>query len=159
MLLLNRQKDSNSMRLIWDKIRGTGRDQNERENNSTKEDNDDIIEDVCNGNLAQSFDNEDVVANDDFSSDESVVESSEDFLGGFNDWGANRLDEDNINKSRGFPWTANELEIVRQWKVQNPRGSIKYCLEAIYANEDFRKEFHIHHAINTGRLLTAWKKF
>jgi len=147
------------MRLIWDKIRETGRVHEESECDfSTEVDNDNIDEGGPNVQLSHSYDNEDSIVNIDLISDENVVESSRNLLGGFNDWGANRLDEDNISKCRGFPWTKNELKIVRQWKIQNPQGSIKYCLQAIHDNEDFRRDFHIHHAMNTARLLTAWKK-
>lgn len=144
------------MRLIWDKISGTETDETSNDDTAIEFDSTSVVND------SQWCDNENTIidsSNDLFASDKDEVESSENCLGGFNDWGANRLVEDNINKCRGFPWTANELKIVRQWKLQNPGGSIKYCLEAIYSNEDFRKEFHIHHAINTARLLTAWKKF
>jgi len=79
-------------------------------------------------------------------------------VGGYQDWGANREFKDNSRKCRGFPWTNKELAIVREWKVLNPLGNIKRCLEDIYANEDFRREFHVHHVINTARLQTAWKK-
>jgi hypothetical protein len=80
-------------------------------------------------------------------------------VGGYNDWGLNRSSKDNTMKCRGFPWTDMELNIVRDWKLYNPLGSIKGCLQFIYSNEVCRKEFHIHHVINTARLLTAWRKF
>mgnify|MGYP000036929900 CR=1 FL=1 len=85
-------------------------------------------------------------------------DSSEINPGGYQDWGTNRRSQDNKKKCRGFPWTAKELEIVKEWKVLNPSGSIKRCLEDIYAKQNFRREFHVHHVINSTRLLTAWKK-
>ena len=79
-------------------------------------------------------------------------------LGGFDDWGTNRKSVDNKAKSRGFPWTSNELRIVSDWKSLNPLGNIKSCLEYIYAHKEYRVEFHCHHVVSTSRLLTAWKR-
>lgn len=144
------------MRLVWEKICET--------KSTTEEGNEDTaIDDDSNSmvNLSHLYDNEGTIMDSSIdlsSNDMSVVESSDNCLGGFSDWGANRPEEDNMSKCRGYPWTAKELKIVRQWKLQNPLGSIKYCLEAIYANEDFRREFHVHHVINSARLLTAWRK-
>ena len=106
------------------------------------------------------------MSGDDTTFDESisVSDTADDFCsseihpGGYQDWGTNRRIQENSKKSRGFPWTVKELEIVREWKVLNPSGNIKCCLEDIYANEHFRREFHVHHVINSTRLQTAWKR-
>jgi len=148
----DRLKDSNSLRLIWDKIRDSCIDLDESEMKSSDIEDNGIIESGPNARLAESYNNEDPI-------EESITNSSsEEYLGGFNDWGANRTRVDNRSKCRGFPWTVNEMEIIREWKVQNPLGNIKGCLDYIYANEVCRREFHIHHIDNTARLLTAWRK-
>jgi len=88
---------------------------------------------------------------------EEACDLPEYYYGGYKDWGINRKSKDNRAKSRGFPWTVNEIKIVRDWKSSNPNGNIKSCLEYIYAHKEFRVEFHSYHVVNTARLHTAWK--
>ena len=165
------------MQKVWGKLKDTGRDLSvicSEEPSIEVDGSDSSNEDINTYVEEYSYDDKgsavDEDGDDDDSSNSELTSSSsinvvtesdspDNYLGGYNDWGSNRASKENERKCRGFPWTTKELNIVREWKSSNPTGSIKCCLEDIYANKHFRIEFHIHHVINTARLLTAWKKF